>query len=148
MKFTKEQETEMTHLKKKVKELLLKYGATRSMRNLQFDIANIRDENFKTLGNFKISYGWISKMKTKILKPKARSVVKQANEENLLAWIRSRKKNPLSALVTTSQVKKKWTTIYGKAPTRYALNGFKSKYGIQVIFDSRTKNTNSWIFTN
>ena len=89
MKFTPEQELEMNLLKKEVKELFKKYGRTRSMRNLQFDIANIRDEKYQTLENFKVSYGWISKMKKKVLKTEPRSIVKETAEKELLAWIKN-----------------------------------------------------------
>ena len=92
MKFTPEQELEMNLLKKEVKELLKKYGRTRSMRNLQFDIANIRDEKYQTLENFKVSYGWNSKMKKKVLKTEPRSIVKETAEKELLAWIKNESK--------------------------------------------------------
>ena len=60
MKFTPQQEAEMESLKAEVSELLKKHGKTRSMRNLQFDILNLK-EKFESLKNFKVSYGWIGK---------------------------------------------------------------------------------------
>ena len=146
MKFTPEQAEDMKQLKKLVTSLLKTYGATRSMRNLQFDITNSKEEKYSPLQQFKVSYGWISKMKNATLKPKPRSIVKQVAEEEMLRWLKKRKENTLCFLVTTRQVRAKWKGIYGKEPSRYALKTFRQKHSIQVIFDKTTRNTNSWVF--
>ena len=147
MKFTPQQEAEMESLKAEVSELLKKHGKTRSMRNLQFDILNLK-EKFETLKNFKVSYGWIGKQKRRVLKPRPKSIVKEVAGRNLLEWLRKRKANPLTALVTTSQVRSKWKHFFAREPSRYALKIFRDTNGLQVVFDKRTKNTNSWVFTS
>ena len=147
MKFTPQQEAEMESLKAEVSELLKKHGKTRSMRNLQFDILNLK-EKFETLKNFKISYGWIGKQKRRVLKPRPKSIVKEVAGRNLLEWLRKRKANPLTALVTTSQVRNKWKHFFTQKPSRYVLKLFRNTNGLQVVFDKRTKSVNSWVFTS
>ena len=136
----------MCELKKEVVTLLKKYGRTRSTKNLRFDILNIKEERYPSLGNFKVSNGWIGKMKKMTLKPQERSIVKEKKEQRLLAWLKKRKQNILSSLVTAAHVKSKWKDIYGSKATEYGLMIFKHKYSIDVVFSQQTGNTNSWIF--
>ena len=145
MKLTAEQEHEMQLLKADVTKLLKEHGKTRSTRNLQFDILNLRDK-YKSLKHFKASFGWIGKMKRTVLKPTPKSIVKEVAAAKLLEWLKKRKKNPLTSLVTTDQVRAKFKSIFGSKPSRYSLKMFRERNGIQVVFDTRTKNTNSWVF--
>ena len=145
MKFTTEQEEAMQKIKEEVTLLIKKYPS-RSTRNLQFEILNMRDTRYPSLKCFRVSYGWIGKMKKATLKPSQRSIVKEVAEKQLLQWFKNRKRNPFSNLVTTKQVKAKWKLCFSKPPTEYALMSFKKKYNIKVIYDSRTRNTNSWTF--
>ena len=115
------------------------------MRNLQFDILSLRDQ-YKSLKHFKASFGWIGKMKRRVLKPAPKSIVKEVAAPKLLAWLQKREKNPLASLVTTDQVRAKFKSIFGSKPSRYALKMFRECNGIQIVFDAQTKNTNSWVF--
>ena len=85
-------------------------------------------------------------MKRRVLKPTPKSIVKEVAAAKLLEWLKKRKKNPLTSLVTTDQVRAKFKSIFGSKPSRYSLKMFRERNGIQVVFDTRTKNTNSWVF--
>ena len=146
MKFNALQQLELEALKEDVTAHLLKYGATRTMKNLRFDILNMKEDKYKILQTFKVSLGWISKLKKRTLKPTSRSIVKEVAEKKFLEWFKKRKQNMLSSLVTTQQAQTKWKSLYGKTPSRYALKNFREKYSIKVVFDKTTRNTNSWIF--
>ena len=54
---------------------------------------------------------------------------------NVLKWLRKRKPNPLTALVTTSQVRNKWKQFFTRKPSRYVLKLFRNTNGLQVVFD-------------
>ena len=68
MKFTTEQEEAIQKLKEEITLLIKKYPS-RSTRNLQFEILNMRDTRYPSLKCFRVSYGWIGKMKKATLKP-------------------------------------------------------------------------------
>ena len=99
MKVTTEQEEAMQKLKEEVTLLIKKYPS-RSTRNLQFEILNMRDTRYPSLKCFRVSYGWIGKMKKATLKPSQRSIVKEVAEKQLLQWFKNRDRSPFSNLVT------------------------------------------------
>ena len=104
----------MQLLKAGVTKLLKEHGKTRSTRNLQFDIPNLR-EQYKSLKHFKASFGWIRKMKRKVLKPTPNSIEKEVDTAKLLEWLKKRNKNPLTSLVTTDQVRANSKSIWKQA---------------------------------
>ena len=143
MKFTPLQEEEMSCLRKKAKSLIEKYSS-RSMRNLQFELINYKEENFPSLTQFKVSFAWIGKIKKQCGKARSKNIVKEEAEKNLLQWLRKRKSNFLSSVITTGQVKTKWNSLFGKSPSRYALQCFRKKHGIEVVYSKQTNSTNCW----
>ena len=100
----------MNNLKEEVKDLIEKHGAL-SISALQFQILNIKEEKYPSLGFFKVSRGWVGKQKTMTLKPRPKSIVTEVNEKQLLKWFKKRKSNILTSLVTTGQMKTKYHAI-------------------------------------
>ena len=147
MKLTEKQQEEMKHLKEDATKYI-KENKSRSIRNLQFEILNMRDARYPSLDFLKVSVGWVGKLKQNALQAKSKSIVKEVQEKDLLSWFKKRKANMLTALVTTPQVKATWKKIFGKNATEYGLLKLKRKHGIHVVYSAQTKNTNTWEFRN
>ena len=145
MKLTEQQQEDMKNLNEEA-TIYIKENKSRSIRNLQFEILNMRDARYPSLDFLKVSVGWVGKLKQNTLQTK--SIVKEVQEKELLSWFKKRKTNMLTALVTTPQVKTKWKEIFGKKATEYGLLKFKRKHGIHVVYSAKTKNTNAWEFEN
>ena len=59
----------------------------------------MRDTRYPSLKCFRVSYGWIGKMKKANLKPSQRSIVKEVAEKQLLQWFKNCKRNPFSNFI-------------------------------------------------
>ena len=85
MKFTPAQKEDMKQLRDKAKSLIQKYSS-RSMKNLQFDLLNFKEENSPSLVEFKVSFAWIGKIKKECGKARSKNIVNEETEKKLLQW--------------------------------------------------------------